>query len=448
MTARVLFVGDIHLGRRPGHLPESLCESEWSETDLGPGAAWRATVDYALGQQVAAVVLAGDVVDCVEDRFEAAARIESGLSALRDAGIQVFAVVGNHDVDALPRMATLVPGFHLLGRDGSWERHKVETTDGSPLYLLGWSFTNQKEYSNPIAKLSQSDFDTDEGVTLGVLHCDLGASGGPYAPVPRRDLEEGPAANADGWLLGHVHKPSDLEGPRPVGYLGSLTGLDPGEPGRHGPWLVTVGSAGAIDIEQIPLAPMRWERIDVSVAGIDVDSGVQAADELYRLLSGALADLCASLQVEATHLRAVGVRVTVQGSSATAAHWHAAIDAAMGDAERRPSRNLEGCFYFVEKLLDRVRPAHDLGELARGNDPVGLLARRLQALELLDDDGLELVRAADKRFEQLSVSGLWVDLDYQDRERPDTRALLLRAGYTSLERLLEQGPEGAEETRP
>ena len=57
------------------------------------------------------------------------------------------------------------------------------------------------------------------------------------------------------------------------------------------------------------------------------------------------------------------------------------------------------------------------------------------------------MQAAAERFDKLTASGPWVDLDYEDQERPDTRALLLRAGYTSLEQLLAQDAEGTEEVR-
>jgi len=445
MTAQVLFVGDIHLGRRPGHLPPSLQESDWSASDLGPAAVWRATVDLAIQQKVVAVVLAGDVVDCVEDRFEAAGLIESGLASLSDAGIPAFAVVGNHDVEALPRTADLVPGFRLLGRDGNWERLRVDTADQGFFYLLGWSFTHEKEVDNPVEKLSADTFEPRDALCLGVLHCDLGKQKSPYAPVPRRALDEGPAALADAWFLGHEHKPHDLAGPRPVGYLGSLTGLDPGEPGRHGPWLATLGGQRAIEVEQVALAALRWERTSLSVAGVEVDSARDAADELYRLLDAALSDMSGQLQAEATHLKAVGLRVTISGAAEQAPFWHAAIEAAQGDVASRPARSIEKCFYFIEKLVDEVRPAHDLADLARGNDPVGLLAQRLVALEALDERGRALVEQARERFDKLSASGSWIALDYEDREQPDTRELLLSAGYASLEKLLAQDREQSTE---
>src|SRR3546814_11087376 len=59
---------------------------------------------------------------------------------------------------------------------------------------------------------------------IGLLHADLDASGGHYAPIRQAELD---STGYDAWLLGHIHKPS-LEnlsassGSRPSGYLGSL----------------------------------------------------------------------------------------------------------------------------------------------------------------------------------------------------------------------------------
>src|SRR5262245_40987018 len=109
MACRLLFVGDIHLGRRPTGLPESLRELGVDPAELTPAAAWRAAVAIARDLRVDAVVLAGDVVDHADDRFEAYAHLEAGVRDLEAASIATVAVVGNHDVEVLPRLARQIP---------------------------------------------------------------------------------------------------------------------------------------------------------------------------------------------------------------------------------------------------------------------------------------------------------------------------------------------------
>ena len=113
--------------------------------------------------------------------------------------------------------------------------------------------------------LAYQAFKCEAGVNLGLLHCDRDAVNSPYAPVGNRELQQ---AGIDGWLLGHIHKPDALSVESPNGYLGSLAGLDCSEAGPHGPWLISI-SGGRIDsVEQLPLAPLRWEFLDVDLEGI------------------------------------------------------------------------------------------------------------------------------------------------------------------------------------
>ena len=121
-TLTILAIGDIHLGTIPARLPENLSDAGLSKHDLSPATAWKCAVDYAIDQQVDAVLLAGDVVESTNARFEAIVPLEQGVQELINNNIQVIAVAGNHDTDALPRLAKLINGFHLLGEQGIWDK--------------------------------------------------------------------------------------------------------------------------------------------------------------------------------------------------------------------------------------------------------------------------------------------------------------------------------------
>ena len=68
---RLLFVGDIHLGRRPSRIPQDIVDYGVNLAELTPNAAWNRAVNWAISNYIDAVVLAGDVVEGIEDRFEA-----------------------------------------------------------------------------------------------------------------------------------------------------------------------------------------------------------------------------------------------------------------------------------------------------------------------------------------------------------------------------------------
>jgi DNA repair exonuclease SbcCD nuclease subunit len=265
----LLCVGDVHLGRRPGRVPTDLEGIE--PRQLTPRAAFEAVVEEALAREVRAVLFAGDVVDAEDHFLEAYSVLEDGVRRLAQAGIEAIAVAGNHDVRALPRLADEVDGFRLLGRGGRWEQHLLRDNSGEPLArLVGWSFPRARVIDSPLEGLPALSLEQRTDVpTLALLHCDLDQHGGAYAPVMRRDLEAVEAVDA--WLLGHIHAPSHeaLASPRPIGYLGSLCGLDPSETGVHGPWRLTVEGGRAFELEQLPLAPLAWAAVDVQVDGLE-----------------------------------------------------------------------------------------------------------------------------------------------------------------------------------
>ncbi len=432
MTARLLFVGDIHLGRRPGSLPADLGRFALTPRDVSPVAAWLTTVDRAISLGVDAIVLAGDVVNGLRDRFEAYAPLRVGVEKLIRAGVAVYAVAGNHDVEALPRLARQIPEFKLLGAAGVWESVRVPTRAGTPVQLLGWSFPVERFRSNPIDSLRH---DPKPGVaTLGVLHCDVDASNSSYAPVAAASLR---AVPVDAWLLGHIHKPDRLAGPTPIGYLGSLSGLDPGETGRRGPWLVEVDGPGQLRLTQLALAPIRYERVEIALdAGRPGDAREDGEDRVFASLSAALRGVGdrVTRDADADALRLVACRIGVSG----AGRHEPGIRALLRDIERHPVEEREGVRYFVESIDESPRPDLDLESLAIGDDPPALLARRLLALQRGGPAADAIVERVRRKLEDSLSAPRWQILADAGIPSEPLDVTLLRAGVRHLEALLDQ----------
>lgn len=424
MSLQVLCIGDLHLGRRPGRTPSVLKEHGLELDALGPAEAWRRVVELAIERGVDLVLLAGDVVESVEDRYEAFGHLERGVRKWIEAGIEVAGVAGNHDVEALPRLAALLPGFRLLGSGGTWEWIDVER-DGGRVRVVGWSFPKRHYAGNPLGSLP--DLPADDVPTIGLLHCDLDASGSQYAPVARRDLER---TSAIAWFLGHIHQPTELEVERPIGYLGSLSGLDPGEWGRRGPWLAKV-EHGVRELQQLSVAPLRWERVEVALDSSFALEGADLEDELASRLLREFEQL--DERLEDPELRAVGVRFTLIGRTQHAQAIHRVVRSGLLADLVLPRGET---VYFVEKLLDEVRPEVNLEELAQFEDPPGLLARTLITLR----DGGEGADALARELEQHLGSveqnvRLWGELDPPSES---ARERALRCGWQILDALLEQ----------
>ena len=423
---RILAVGDIHLGRTPSRLPPDLSAGE-----LGPSEAWRRTVEAALEEQVAAVLLAGDVVDRDDDFFEAYRALEGGVRTLAEAGIAVIGVAGNHDVEVLPRLARHIERFRLLGAGGKWESCRI-ASDGEAVTLWGWSFPRPRVATSPLA---DQRFERASGLNLGLLHCDRDAGpDSPYAPVGGQELRR---AGLDAWLLGHIHRPDALSAEAPIGYLGSLSGLDRGEPGPRGPWMIGIAEGRIAEVSHLPLAPLRWESLEVDLEGIG-----EAAEARERLLTE-MVTLDERVSSAPAAPRALGLSVTFTGRSAFGG---AAMEAIPEEDRDAIHGGKAGTRYFIHRIDADTRPEVDLEVLARRRDPVGLLAARLLRLELPEGDPERerLVGLARRRLAAQSGKPVWRALT-PGAEDPDPVAWLRRAGFRALDRLLEQGsspPEG------
>jgi exonuclease SbcD len=387
---KILCCGDVHIGRRSARLPEHVDGREVSSA-----ACWHRIVDLALAERVDVVALSGDIVDQDNRYYEATGPLEAGLRRLAEARILTVAVAGNHDHDVFPRLADELGAdrFRLLGRGGRWERVTVRSRNGA-LHVVGWSFPSARVTESPLASFPAGR-PSDDAPVLGLLHADLDQPRSDYGPVSLAELR---AAPVDFWLLGHVHAPRLLEAPgaASVLYPGSPQALDPGEPGRHGVWIVEVGPGRSFRARMAPLSSVRYDVVEV-----DVD-GVSEPEELDRRVSAALRAHFADAAVEGGALRYVSYRVRVVGRTALHRSVAARLAALRADLELG-SGSVAG---YVESVEVRTRPARDLAELAQGNDPVGVLARLLIALEggavgtefepLLRDaiTGVEGVRAA------------------------------------------------------
>ena len=454
---KLLAIGDVHLGTRPTSLPEDLEDWGVDPRALTPEAALRTTVDRAIDERVDAVLFAGDVVESTNARFEALRPLENAVRRFGEAGIPVLAVVGNHDVEALPRLAQRMEGLELLGERGRWQTRIVER-GAAAVEILGWSFPDKSVRESPLVSLLRDPVPPARpGLPrIGLMHADLDASGGHYAPIKREELR---ASGADAWLLGHIHKPSLGESmstsmsasastasseSMPHGYLGSLVGLDPSETGCHGPWLVGVAASGRVSASQLPIAPLRWDRFDLRVGE---DEGFE--DLADRLLSEA-ERFARSIQDQGCFPRVLGLRPRLVGATR---HFDALRKKIEGNDWRgRLNCSAGDTIVFIDRVDQALDLAFDLDELAQGDDPPAVLARRLLDLAREDDRRNRLIESTRRSLERFAEDPVWSPLRNR-RDAPDPLDddaivdLLRRAGTDALSRLLHQRDQRNERER-
>jgi DNA repair protein SbcD/Mre11 len=422
MSIRILCTGDVHLGRRPSRVPESI-----DAYAIGPTSAWNCFVKSAIELKVHAAVLTGDVVDASNRFYEALSVLKSGVQQLVNAGIAIYAVSGNHDWDVLPQLADQIPEFHLLGRGGRWEQAILPSEDMPAVRFLGWSFPARHVATNPLADLVPP---TPEMTTVGLLHCDFGVPGSSYGPVALADLQ---GKSADAWLLGHIHKPDIISKSLPlILYPGSPQGLDPSEREAHGAWLVTIEPGQPPKAQLLPLAALRWEQIDVPLEDVCNQASLDAAViEAMRARHN-------EIRGEIGYAKTVGCRLRLLGRTAI----HRRLPGMISNMKTDLKPPFDDVEYFIEKIEDLSRPDLSLEDIANSNDPAGLLARRLLLLDRKtpEEPYLELIRAAGRAIQEQRSGSVFASLR-DSTEHPsdeEIRSSLRTAGLNMLDHLLAQ----------
>jgi DNA repair protein SbcD/Mre11 len=433
-NVRLLAIGDVHLGTRPGSLPTDLANFGIEVSELTPESALAITIEKAIELRVHAVLFAGDVVESTNARFEALRPLEIAIARLHEEGIPALAVVGNHDVEALPLLVERVEGLEIIGAGGVWESRTISAAGEPVAEILGWSFPERQVRTSPVAALLREPLAASGLPRIGLIHGDLDASGGVYAPFTSRELSE---AGLDAWLLGHIHKPSlgaSAEGDTPCGYLGSLLGLSPKESGPHGPWLIELDGTGAIEHEQLVLSPLRWEHVDVQVGEED------GPEEVAELLLDEAERIAGEYREVGCAPRALGLRVQLVGRST---RIEALEKQCEGGAWEDLRRETGDTLVFINRVRCKLELAHDLEQLARGEDPPALLAKKLLTLQAGGAECAQLVAKARLQLQPVAASSHWLPLEnLRDSEDPlsdeGLRATLVRAGTSALGALLSQ----------
>jgi len=135
----------------------------------------------------------------------------------------------------------------------------------------------------------------------------------------------------------------------------------------------------------------------------------------------------------------VGLSVALTGRTSFGG---AALDQLSPEDRDEVYSGAAGTRYFIESVHLDTRPEIDLEDLARRQDPVGLLAARLLWLDRPDGDPERdrLVDATRQALRDQCSQSVWRGLATSG-DAPEPVAWLRRAGHRALDRLLGQIPD-------
>jgi DNA repair exonuclease SbcCD nuclease subunit len=214
-------------------------------------------VDAAMDHEVDAVLLAGDLFDGNWTHYGTGVHFIKEMGRLREAGIPVVSISGNHDAESkITKELGFPDNVHVL--DVAEPETFVLENVGLAVHGQGYAAAAITDdlslaYPGPLADL----------VNVGLLHTAVGGRRGHanYAPCKLAFLQE---HGYDYWGLGHSHGFEILSEDPPVVFSGNLQGRGIHERGPKGAVLVEVGPDG-VDVDRLSLDVVRWEIVELDV---------------------------------------------------------------------------------------------------------------------------------------------------------------------------------------
>jgi DNA repair exonuclease SbcCD nuclease subunit len=330
---KILHSADIHLDSPLASL--ALRDAELREKVAGATRrALRRLVDVALDEQVAALLIAGDLFDGAARSAKTAAFLLAELDRLQEARIPVFVIKGNHDAEnPLTGEVTLPANVHVFdGRGGKMQ------VPGQDIWVHGVSFSGRHAPDSLLGKFQPP---VPGAVNIAMLHTSLSGAAGhdPYAPCSVSDLA---AMGFDYWALGHVHK-RQIHSQAPwIVMPGIPQGRDIGEDGPKSASLITIASDG-ITVAEVPTASVLFHRAALDVSGMDTPDVLRGA--LRQVMRTERADLRAETLV---------LRLTLTGATPLA--WEVERDRAVWTETAARLGRETGGVYLDKLVLDLTPP--------------------------------------------------------------------------------------------
>lgn len=353
-------------------------------------------VALCISERAAFLLIAGDLFDGDWKDYGTGLFFAAQMARLHDANIPVVMLRGNHDAQRkMTRSLKLSPNVKELSVSEP-ESYRIPNTN---VMIHGQGFADRVVDTDLAATYPEA---VEGFLNIGLLHTSLSGRPGhePYAPTSIDVLAKKGYAY---WALGHVHAFEIVSTSPYVVFPGNLQGRHAKEIGPKGAVLVTVDGDSIGRVEHKALDDVRWFSISVDL------SSANTVEDACDLIAGHVADL---LRDQGD----LGIAVRIVLTGRTPAHIKL-----VEEYERAVNEVRSACYAangseaWVEKVILETQASIDIDHVRSRRDPVGELARALDALRT--DDTLLAARSS-------FIEPLWKKLPREIEKGADPLLLL------------------------
>jgi DNA repair exonuclease SbcCD nuclease subunit len=347
-------------------------------------------INLAIAEGVQFVLIAGDVYDGDWRDFNTGLFFNQQMSKLREYGIPVYIIKGNHDAkSSISKSLTLPSNVY----DFDTRNPETKLINAIGVAIHGQGFPDRAVPEN----LSEAFPDALPGLfNIGLLHTSATGLGGheTYAPCSVDDLK---SKGYDYWALGHVHQRQQLSALPYIVFPGNTQGRNIREVGSKGCTLVSVEDQEITSVEHHQLDVMRWTQCEVDVS---------SSNNLQDLLDCIRIQVVANEAVE-DRQALVAMRLTIRG--VCDAHKYLVNNALAFENEVRGMLNdAVPDRLWLERLIVQTRPAIDLTQALQNDDVIGQLLRYVRSAS--SDENLQAEISKElKEIRNKLPPDLWSD---------------------------------------
>ncbi len=320
-------------------------------------------IELAIDEEVACVLLVGDLYDGDWKDYNTGLYFIERMGRLREAGIRVFIVAGNHDAASQITKHLRLPDNVTLFSTMNPEKVVIDELN---VAIHGQGFATRAVTDDLSQAYPQGD---PQFFNIGLLHTCLDGKPGhePYAPCSVDGLR---SKGYQYWALGHIHKREEVSREPWIVFPGNIQGRHIRETGPKGCTLVTVENGEIAAVEHRDLDVMRW-----SLCKLDV-SASETVEEIYKQVRGALQSV-----LDAVDGRPVAVRLVLQGACSAHSTLHADTERWVQEY-RALATELGGAGIWLEKVLIKTKPSVSAAEVLERDDALSGLLRAIRDMEL------------------------------------------------------------------